>query len=227
MTKDSVTLIQRLIDATKAKTYLEVGVEKGATFFEIKAEKKFAVDPHFRFDPSDRESETERYFQMTSDDFWNSINPQLMFDVVFLDGLHTFEQTYRDFCAVLAHTTSSSVIIIDDIFPTDVFSSLTDHGNAIRFREMHGIDSRAWHGDVYKVILAINDFHPTLDFRTIVGGENLQTVVWRSGDVFRSPRFNSLELISRCSWFELKDNEDIMRPCLEDDLFPILSILSN
>jgi hypothetical protein len=148
-----------------------------------------------------------------------------MFDVVFLDGLHTFEQTYRDFCAALAHTTFDSVIIIDDTFPNDVFSSLGDFNDTHRFRKMHssGNSDSSWHGDVFKVVLAIHDFHPTLDFRTVGGSGNAQTIVWRSKENNRKPRFGSLEQISRCDWFELVKNEDSMQICDEDECFAKLS----
>jgi hypothetical protein len=219
VTSESVRRITRAIEATFATSYLEVGVEKGATFFEIDCRLKHAVDPHFRFDPNDAPAGSGLYFPMTSDQYWSTLDRHTTFDVVFLDGLHTFEQTYRDFCAVLSHSTPNSVIILDDVVPDDVFSSLGNHGDAIRFREHLGLPGRGWHGDVYKVILALHDFHPTLDFRTILGPGNAQTLVWRSGRTPRSPRFDSLERISRCTWFELKDNEDALQGCSEDEAF--------
>lgn len=48
-------VLQPLIDLSKRKRYLEIGVEGGITFQAICAEKKVAVDPIFRFDlPSER-----------------------------------------------------------------------------------------------------------------------------------------------------------------------------
>ena len=39
-------------------------------------------------------------------------------DLVYLDGLHTFEQTYRDLCNTLMHAHPATVILVDDTVPT-------------------------------------------------------------------------------------------------------------
>ena len=45
--------------------YLEIGVAKGTTFFEVEAAEKHAVDPRFRFDPAIRSlHSSERYHPM-------------------------------------------------------------------------------------------------------------------------------------------------------------------
>ena len=45
------------------------------------------------------------------------------FDIVFLDGLHVFAQTFRDFCNTLLVTHERSLILIDDTVPDDIYSS--------------------------------------------------------------------------------------------------------
>lgn len=221
MSAHSIRRVQRIIDSWSSKNYLEVGVDHGNTFLHIKAPNKIAVDPHFKFEFGGSNPPEGSFFQVTSDEYWNSIDHRVMFDVVFLDGLHTFEQTYRDFCATLAHTTVDSVIIIDDTFPNDVFSSLNDSNDTVRFRKMHSSDNNdhSWHGDVFKVVLAIHDFHPTLDYRTIFGGGNPQTVIWRSKENNRKPRFESFDQISRCNWFDLHKSQDLMNITDEEQCF--------
>ncbi len=38
-------LIQKIVGAVNARTYLEIGISGGKNFFRIKAKYKFAVDP--------------------------------------------------------------------------------------------------------------------------------------------------------------------------------------
>ena len=87
--------INKLAETLKAQNYLEIGVFKGHTFFPVTIPKKTAVDPLFRFElPIDSDCQ---FFQQTSDTFYAQLAPQILFDFVYIDGLHTFEQTYRDF----------------------------------------------------------------------------------------------------------------------------------
>ncbi len=162
--------------------YLEIGVETGHTFFQVSATYKTAVDPHFLFDketaPQDASIE---YYEIPSDSFFCDVKRDLKYDLIFLDGLHTWEQTYRDFCNALLLTHDRSVILLDDIFPSDVFSCNRDQVEAIMMRQFMTKDpSNAWHGDTYKIIPMIQAFHPLLSYCTIVTDGNPQALVWRS-----------------------------------------------
>jgi len=162
--------------------YLEVGVETGQTFFEVSAAFKTAVDPQFQFDrDSAPQNNSIEYFEITSDSFFCDVKRDFKYDLVFLDGLHTWEQTYRDFCNALLVTHERSIILLDDIFPTDVFSCNRDQIEAVMMREFMTDDpSNAWHGDTYKVIPLIRTFHPLLSYCTIITDGNPQALVWRS-----------------------------------------------
>lgn len=176
---------------TRTCRYLEVGVETGHTFFEVTAAFRTAVDPQFLFDlEKAQESHPDcEFFQITSDAYFNSISNSIFFDVVFLDGLHTWDQTYRDFCNTLLITHERSIIVLDDIFPCDVFSCNRDQLEGTMMRHMlTGDTSNAWHGDTYKVIPLIQTFHPSLNYCTIVTDGNPQTLVWRSREPME-PRF--------------------------------------
>lgn len=164
------------------RSYLEIGVETGQTFFEISADFKTAVDPTFLFDLDlAPQGESVEYFQISSDSFFGEIRRDRKYDLVFLDGLHTWDQTYRDFCNTLLITHDQSIIILDDIFPCDVFSCNRDQVEAVMMRQFMTRDpSNAWHGDTYKVIPLIRTFHPLLSFCTIITDGNPQALVWRS-----------------------------------------------
>ena len=184
MSNFSTRRINTLLDALGAPArYLEIGVETGFTFFSVSAASKTAVDPEFLFDVDAARSEhpSSEFHQMTSDDFFATRQPKEAYDLVFLDGLHTWDQTYRDFCNTLLITGERSVIVLDDIFPADVFSCNRDQIEALTMRQfMSGDPSNAWHGDTYKIIPLIQTFHPTLSYCTIISDGNPQSLVWRS-----------------------------------------------
>ena len=43
-----------------------------------------------------------------------------------------------------------------------------------------GLRDETWHGDVFRALCVLRDHHQELDFRTIVGSGNPQTLVWRT-----------------------------------------------
>jgi hypothetical protein len=115
---------------------------------------------------------------VTSDAFFASIRPTERFDVAFIDGLHTFEQTYRDVINTLMHL-RSGVIVIDDTVPSDEYSAIPDQDESYRAREEAGLEGRPWHGDVWRVVTLLDRHHSELEWRTIIDGGNPQTLVWR------------------------------------------------
>ena len=213
----STRRIMKLAQALAATRYVEIGVNNGATFHDIEITSRTAVDPKFLFNPADFTTRSTRFLESTSDAFFEGVPCGEAFDIYFLDGLHTFEQTLRDLCNAIVHSTPQTVWLVDDTKPHDVFSALPDMQRAYRFREMTGNKGRAWHGDVFKLVYYIHDFMPTLNYRTLIGGGNPQTLVWRSNRGWRMPRFNNLETISRMGYFDLYENIDVLRECPEDE----------
>ena len=68
----SVRRIGKIKALNGAQSYLEIGVYSGQTFLNVDLAQKDAVDPKFRFNVDDYKSETVRFFQMTSDEFWTT-----------------------------------------------------------------------------------------------------------------------------------------------------------
>jgi len=166
-----------------AQSYLEIGVQAGKTFFNVDLPRKVAVDPRFLFDPKEYESDGISFYTGTSDSFFESLDASTKFDLVFLDGLHTFDQTYRDFCNTLLFTHERSVIVVDDTMPNDYFSSLRSQETCMyrRKHEAPGSKVGEWRGDVFKILLFLGIFHGGLGFVTVNDGGPGQTVVWRKG----------------------------------------------
>ena len=166
-----------LIHELHLSSYLEIGVLEGETFANVKARRRYGVDPEPIFDPAllPRRS---KFAVVTSDAFFASIRPTERFDVAFIDGLHTFEQTYRDVINTLMHL-RSGVIVIDDTVPSDEYSAIPDQDESYRAREEAGLEGRPWHGDVWRVVTLLDRHHSELEWRTIVDEGNPQTLLWR------------------------------------------------
>jgi hypothetical protein len=211
----SARRINSLADKLSAQKYLEIGVDKGQTFTDVTIVERTAVDPHFGFDTASFVNAMTHFHNMTSDQFFSEIDRERLFDLIFIDGLHQFEQVVRDFSNAILHSCSSSVIILDDTLPNDIYSANPNLQDAISFRRSAGSQDGSWHGDVYKLVFYIHDFWPSLNYRTIVGSGNPQTFVWRSKHFIRKPLFNSLESISRLTYYQLMNNIKLLRECEE------------
>ena len=97
-------IIQEIINKKNYKSYLEVGCDNDENFSKIQIESKIGIDP--------LKGGTLR---MTSDEFF--INNHQSFDIIFLDGLHTYEQTIKDIDNGLRFLNTNGVILIHDCLP--------------------------------------------------------------------------------------------------------------
>ena len=213
----SARRINALAAGLGARRYLEIGVAHGTTFRDVALPHRTAVDPAFQFDTAALANPRTRFFQRTSDAFFADEPLAPPYDVVFLDGLHRFEQVVRDFSNAIVRTRRRSVIVLDDTVPTTEYSALPDQDAARRHRDAAGIKDVAWHGDAFKMVFYIHDFWPSLNYRTISGSGNPQTLVWRSTAGVRAPRFDNLESISRLSFFDMRDHWELMRAATEEE----------
>ena len=191
--------LNALAKINSASKYLEVGVCKG-TF-------KVAVDPNFRFNTEEYANADTIFHEVTSDNFFIEIASNYeSFDLIYLDGLHTFEQTFRDFCASLRYSHSNTIWLIDDTYPTNMFAADPDLSRTRRLQKLVENDSAAWMGDVFKVIFAIHDFFPQFNYATFPG--HGQTVIWTETRQYFAPKWNSLETISRFKYDDFLEFRD-------------------
>lgn len=212
----SVRRINRLAMGLNAQRYLEIGVNTGATFHNVQIKQRVGVDPNFEFDTQQFETDTTRFSATTSDVFFQSEPFFPLYDVVFIDGLHVFEQVIRDFSNAILHTHRRSVILLDDTVPNDIFSSLRSQSEALAERQAAGLNGAEWHGDVFKSVFYIHDFWPSLNYCTIIGSGNPQTLVWNAKSKLRKPIFDRIEKISRMDYFDLQKNTQIINEMEED-----------
>lgn len=213
--------INRLLRHAPRGTYLEVGVQSGRTFTTVQAGTCVGVDPRFRFDVTALDPATHLTMETTSDEFFAQA-PAFMaaaaiedFGVVYLDGLHTADQTYRDLVSALSLLHPAGAILIDDVVPSDVYSSLTPQSRAMSKRAIAGSTTEDWHGDVFKLLFLVHDFHPNLDYRLILGPGNPQALVWRVAGIWRRPIVGSLVAVASMDYFQFTDLLPALQVCDE------------
>lgn len=123
--------------------YLEIGCDQNDVFNSIPVihSNKIGVDPN-----------SGGSHKMTSDDFFKQNDKS--FDVIFIDGLHTYEQTQKDIINSLKILNTNGVIFIHDLLPVDKI-------DADRTRYLPG-----WSGDVWKVAIELSQSEG-LDFKIV------------------------------------------------------------
>lgn len=177
--RDVIGPLLALYDAPR---YLEIGVEAGTTFHAVAAARKVAVDPDFRFVvPEPRITPTVAYHQTTSDDYFGRlIDEDDRFDVIFLDGLHTSEQTLRDLLNAVGHLAPGGVIVIDDTMPNSYAASMRspDDLMLLRSRISYEQENLAWMGDVFRIAFFVETFLQAFSFATIEEAPG-QMILWR------------------------------------------------
>lgn len=223
----SARRLNKLADGLKASNYLEIGVNQGITFKAVKIEAKTGVDPSFQFDRHEYDQDDNIILaEVTSDVFFKTLPKDTLYDVVFVDGLHTFDQTYRDILNALRHTHSRSVLLVDDTIPNDVFSSSRDMLECLRLRAYQNSENkdRSWHGDTYKILPLLMLFNTNLDYRTITGGENHQTLIWKKStdhpvdSALLDKAYQAVHNLSNSDYLWLLNNIDIYKFATEDEV---------
>jgi hypothetical protein len=136
-------LVNRLCAERPEGRYLEIGCAGDELFNAVMAADKVGVDPV--------RGGTHR---MTSDAYFDA-NPDARFDVIFIDGLHLYDQVRRDLVNALAALNPGGWIALHDSFPRDW---LEEH--------VPQIVSSGWTGDGWKVAFELLETEG-VDFRLV------------------------------------------------------------
>ena len=123
-------LIQFLINKYDYSTYLEIGCDKDQSFSKIKISHKVGVDPI-----------SGGTIRKTSDEFFK--NNKEKFDIIFIDGLHHYEQVIVDINNALSVLNDNGHILVHDCLPRTIA-----HQAIPRYRG-------SWNGDVWKSIVEL------------------------------------------------------------------------
>jgi len=138
-----ISLVNLLLAPRPDGDYLEIGCAGNDLFHSVLAARKIGVDPV--------RGGTHR---QTSDEFFASWRGG-KFDVIFIDGLHLYDQVRRDLVNALAWLKPGGWIAMHDMLPRDW---LEEHVPQIR--------SAGWTGDGWKCAFEIAAT-PGLDFRLL------------------------------------------------------------
>ncbi|MDN5941006.1 MAG: class I SAM-dependent methyltransferase [Nitrospira sp.] len=155
------TVIQRVIAAAGAQQYLEIGVERGINFFQVEVAQKFAVDPAFKIPGGAHDFDGHRFFETTSDQFFESVPPDIAergIDIALIDGLHSYEQALRDVEHCLKYLNPNGLIVMHDCLPASEAEAAPTMELA---RKTTGFQGQ-WTGDVYKAIVHLRARRPDL-----------------------------------------------------------------
>lgn len=160
------SIIQAILDKVGGATYLEIGVAGGETFFTVRAERKFGMDP--RISVSGKHGmpgiiynmplllRRKGLFKMPSDMFFKKKGRLFLenkIDVAFIDGLHTYSQSLRDVANCLEYLNEKGFILMDDCNPSseNVGYPAPNYDAACKLN-LPGWDGQ-WSGDVWKTIV--------------------------------------------------------------------------
>ena len=156
--------------------YLEIGLNRGKTFESVRAEVREAVDP-FPEIQLDRLPDNCRVFTETSDIFFEKDHGRPSYDLVFVDGLHTWQQTHRDILNSFIRS-PKAIILVDDVVPSDAISAVPDFEESLALRSTRKDSSVEWCGDVFKSIEAITRTQPNIKVTTLISPGYPQTMMW-------------------------------------------------
>ena len=141
------------IDSYGLTKMLEIGSDLGLLVESISIKSIFAVDPvrNYKIPFKFRHI---KFFEMTSDEFFKNSSED--FDLIYIDGLHTYEQSFNDLINSIGRLRSGgpSLIYLDDVLPNDEFSCLENPYDTFEGRKkLHGhLNDLSWMGSVYKII---------------------------------------------------------------------------
>jgi tetratricopeptide (TPR) repeat protein len=154
-------VLRRLHELLRPRSYLEIGVESGATLaFAQAAERAIGIDPDASKLRRDLVPACARVFHETSDAFFERTTREQALgghavDFAFIDGMHWFEYALRDFIHVEAWSRSNGVIVLHDCLP--IFPLTASRERKTKF----------WVGDVWKVVSILREYRPELSVKIV------------------------------------------------------------
>ncbi len=133
-------LINYLIKKNNYINYLEIGCHEDVLFSKVNIKNKVGVDPV-----------SGGNIRKTSDEFFNTNDDY--FDIIFIDGLHVYEQVKRDILNSVKFLKKDGIILVHDCMPDSLSKQAVP-----RYKIL-------WNGNVWKAIVDLRQ-HIELDIHT-------------------------------------------------------------
>ena len=112
-------LFKLIFQFMKPYSYLELGVRWGGNLKELAPYCKQAVGVDFAYSlVTESMPDNVKYFNMSTDDFFKTLEKGVMFDAVFIDADHSFEQSLKDFENVKDRVIEDGLIFFHDTYPS-------------------------------------------------------------------------------------------------------------
>jgi len=143
-------IINKIIIKRNYTSYLEIGCFKDETFNQINIKKKIGVDPV-----------SGGNLRMTSDQFF--IDNKEKFDLIFIDGLHIYEQVIKDIFNSIKVLKENGIILVHDCLPRKLW-----YQTPTRM-------SDTWNGDVWKAIVECRTLE-NIDTYTCLADEGIGVI---------------------------------------------------
>jgi hypothetical protein len=121
-------IVQKVIDLKHYKKYLEIGTFKDELFNYVNCEKKIGVDPV-----------SGGNIRKTSDKFF--LENKEKFDLIFIDGLHKYNQAKKDINNSLKILNDNGMILVHDCFPRNYYYQAVPRCQV------------NWNGDTWKALV--------------------------------------------------------------------------
>lgn len=176
-------IINSLIGVRQYKSYLEIGVGDGISYNKIICEHKTNVDPCFNAFDNQNTSHVRNL--MTSDEFFAKNSEK--FDIIFVDGLHTYEQVYTDIINSLSFLNDGGVIVCHDMLPPTEWHQ----------RPVSEYKGGEWNGDSWKAVARLRVEREDLEIFTIDSDWGCSVISKGKSKVYQE----SLETVLNYSYF--------------------------
>jgi len=145
-------IINNFIQKFGYNSYLEIGTQNpNGNFNHINIKNKHSVEPF----PPQGLGVNDYSFVGTSDQYFDFISPDTKFDIVFIDGLHQYDQVLIDIQNSLDHLSDNGTIVCHDCLPNT---------ETMQERENPGGE---WTGDTWKAIAELRVERIDLDIKVV------------------------------------------------------------
>tara|TARA_Y100001970_G_scaffold186105_1_gene226336 strand:- start:553 stop:1230 length:678 start_codon:yes stop_codon:yes gene_type:complete len=187
-------IIQKIIDFKKYNSYLEIGCDQNKNFSNITINKKIGVDPN--------SGGTHR---MTSDSFFEKSKSK--FDIIFIDGLHTYEQVKKDIENSLNALNPKGIILIHDCLPKKIWNQIVPR--------LYG----HWNGDVWKALVEFRTYKD-LDTYTCVADHGIGIIIKRPNRSILETKIKNFKKLKFKDYFT--NHEKFMNLVQSENLIEII-----
>jgi hypothetical protein len=143
-------IINLLIVRRGYTRYLEIGVEAGENWNAVQCQTKHGVDPN----------SPVATFKISSDEFFHMLDPDYKYDIIFVDGLHTEDQSGKDMVNAVNHLSDNGIVVVHDCNPPTKWHQRP-------YEEAKGSNFRLWNGEVWRSFVNLRSSRPFLAMQVV------------------------------------------------------------